>query len=475
MSDQEIKRSILSAQYFRRRVLFSVLFVFGFTFFGIGTASSLDQVTLSDRDRILILAPHPDDEAIGTGGIIQRAVGAGIPVKVVYLTNGENNELAFLVYKKRPILGSAGLLKMGELRRQESLGAMLSLGLKESQLVFLGYPDFGTSEIFTKYWGETRSFKSILAHVTAVPYPEAFSYRSSFKGESILNDIKKVLLDFEPTKIFVTLPADTNPDHRAYYLFLQVALWDLDGWIASPQIYSYVIHVVGWPVPRGYFPELSLNIPPAFMDAQLIWSSIDLTPQEITKKKEALDFYKSQNAYNPRYLYTFVRKNELFGRFEDISLHESHDNILWEEHVSSQKITSHMAEEGRPDRNIIRSVTYAQKDGKLFIRLLVNRWESQVASINLFLIGYKGGTDFYKMPKLRINIRFDRFVSVFDRLNRVFIKSLNFSHQHNVLMLEVPLSVLGDPEKILSSAKTSIADLPHETTPWRTILIDKHH
>ena len=84
---------------------------------------------LSPKDRVLILAPHPDDEAVGTAGIIQKAVAEKIPLRIVYLTFGENNELAFLVFKKHPILTRKGLLLMGQTRRQETVEAMQSLAL----------------------------------------------------------------------------------------------------------------------------------------------------------------------------------------------------------------------------------------------------------------------------------------------------------------------------------------------------------
>ena len=61
--------------------------------------------TLSNNDRILILAPHPDDETIGTGGIIQEALRLNIPIKVVYFTNGDNNEVSFIIYERRFFLG----------------------------------------------------------------------------------------------------------------------------------------------------------------------------------------------------------------------------------------------------------------------------------------------------------------------------------------------------------------------------------
>ncbi len=54
----------------------------------------------NNADRVLILAPHPDDEDIGCAGVIQRALKSGAKVKIMYLTNGDHNEFAFIVYEK---------------------------------------------------------------------------------------------------------------------------------------------------------------------------------------------------------------------------------------------------------------------------------------------------------------------------------------------------------------------------------------
>ena len=54
-------------------------------------------------DRILILAPHPDDEAIACAGVIQNALKAGSSLRVAYLTNGDHNQFAFIVFEKRLI------------------------------------------------------------------------------------------------------------------------------------------------------------------------------------------------------------------------------------------------------------------------------------------------------------------------------------------------------------------------------------
>ena len=162
---------------------------------------------LKETDRILILAPHPDDETIGAAGIIQEAVARKLPVKVVYLTNGDSNELAFIVYEKRLVFKSSGAIAMGKLRHDEAIAAMSSLGVSPENMIFLGYPDAGTLTIFQQYWGVTAApFKSLLTRVRNVPYQHSYSFGAPYVGESILRDLKSVLLDFKPTRIFVSHP-----------------------------------------------------------------------------------------------------------------------------------------------------------------------------------------------------------------------------------------------------------------------------
>ena len=64
----------------------------------------MDAVTLSGTDRVLVLAPHPDDEVLGAGGVIQQAVAQKLPIKIVFLTYGDSNQWSFLLYRKHPVV-----------------------------------------------------------------------------------------------------------------------------------------------------------------------------------------------------------------------------------------------------------------------------------------------------------------------------------------------------------------------------------
>src|SRR6478672_1921631 len=81
---------------------------------------ALAPLHLAGTDRILVLAPHPDDEVLGTGGVLQEAARRGLPVRVAFLTCGDSNEWSFLAYARRPVLLPKAVLAMGEIRQREA-------------------------------------------------------------------------------------------------------------------------------------------------------------------------------------------------------------------------------------------------------------------------------------------------------------------------------------------------------------------
>ena len=82
------------------------------------TPATWPEIELRANDRILVLAPHPDDESLACGGVIQRALNSGLPVHVLFLTLGDNNEWSFMVYRKRPELSPSQVRSMGEVRQR---------------------------------------------------------------------------------------------------------------------------------------------------------------------------------------------------------------------------------------------------------------------------------------------------------------------------------------------------------------------
>jgi len=415
--------------------------------------SVLEPIQRSDR--ILILAPHPDDETIGCAGVIQEAVRVGADTRVVFLTNGDHNQFSFIVYEKRIILRKGAFIHMGELRRREAVNAMGVLGLPKSKLIFLGYPDFGTFTIFERYWQAKRPFKSLLTRISSVPYPENFSYGSLYVAENILRDLKELLLRYKPNKIFVSHPADTNSDHKAFYLFLQVALQDLSGKLPlSLKVYTYLIHAYDWPLPRHYHPELPLIPPKIFQNGQIQWYSFKLTPQQVKRKHQALLCHKTQTCSSAFYLLSFVRQNELFGDYSPVELvlgtcskdspHYSDSfNSFFNSAANKNIENSQGLEVGFGDK-----VNYGIDDSsKFLIKITKDKGINRRFNSLVYIFGYNHSQNFANMPKLRIYYRYNRIIC-FSGGKRISSSDITFELKPEEFLLRIPLEKLGNPEII---------------------------
>jgi len=466
---------------FKRLSFILLFFILGF---GYCLADSTTQAQtqgikaiepIAKDGRILILAPHPDDETIGCAGIIQQALSKGAQVRVVYLTNGDHNQLAFIVFEKRLTLRQGEFIHMGEVRRSEAIKAMKLLGLSDKDLVFLGYPDFGTFAIFSKYWQESKPFKSLLTRISSVPYKKNLSYGAPYKGESILSDLKKVLLDFKPNKIFVSHPADTNVDHKTLYLFLQIALRDLNKDIPRPEVYPYLVHCVGWPLPRRYHPELILIPPKQFSDSQVKWLEFGLTPEQLNKKHGAILCYKSQTESSAFYLLSFVRQNELFGDYPAVELEKQ---VSLKEKAVSFFGFSNMFDDSDIDTlagldkllGIKGQVSYAVVDNSILIRIEKAEEVNRKFSLMLYLFGYSDKVPFAEMPKIRIITKNNKF-KVFERRKMIKTEGISLELKPKELIFKIPLEILGNPEFILTSIKAYRGVLPVDAIAFRKIEI----
>jgi len=89
---------------------------------------------------ILVLAPHQDDEAIGAGGALILASAAGVPIHIVFVTDGE--EHGFFNIIESPVAtilnnigGTEAVLKMAAKKRKTVLVVSTSEVYGKSQSV----------------------------------------------------------------------------------------------------------------------------------------------------------------------------------------------------------------------------------------------------------------------------------------------------------------------------------------------------
>ncbi|MCX5709315.1 MAG: PIG-L family deacetylase [Candidatus Omnitrophica bacterium] len=422
-------------------------------------------------ERVLILAPHPDDEDIGCGGVIQRALKAGAQVKVTYLTCGDNNIFSIIFYNKPfflfrlLFLRNKDFVDLGHQRVHEAINAMKILGLNEKDLIFLGYPDHGTNQMFIYSWNHEKPYRSSFSGHSNVPYQESMGYKKEFTADNVIEDIKNVISSYKPDKIFVSSSSDVNGDHWAYYLYTMMSLADLNKEVPAPKIYPYLVHAPGWPLPRHYHPDLEIGPPLKFFGdvyPLINWRQLKLTDEEIDKKYKAMLAYDSQVRVSSFYLMSFVRQNELFGDFPRIILKKQSSSRAPVKQDKDIVFTSDMQWTG-----------YAVIDDCLWVKIRKPREIKQRLNVFFGIFGYRDDVSFAKMPNILVRIKYKRF-SIFNAtLGRyIDVDGASLDINPESVIFKIPLSALGDPKGFLFGLETPAEYLPLGCTAFRMISIE---
>lgn len=268
--------------------------------------------TLNDPGaRVLIIAPHPDDETLAAAGIIQRAAARRAALRVVIVTPGDHFFTAARMLTKKKHVDPADLACLGRVRKDESRSALKVLGVDSDQITFLEHPDGRMMRL----WEQSEQ---CTAGSTGPRINDRKQLDSSVGGEQrrqLLDELSRIIGDFQPTDIYYPSVQDRHPDHRAVHHFVQGAL---DSPLASNRCqvreHCYLIHNEKdrWP----YFPSLSRVLPlvPPYnlLHDGTSWEVFSLRRDEVAKKDLAVRRYRTQlDATKGRYL-IYVRREEIF-------------------------------------------------------------------------------------------------------------------------------------------------------------------
>jgi LmbE family N-acetylglucosaminyl deacetylase len=91
-----------------------------------------DAATIVSGAPVLVLAPHPDDEVLGCGGLCLALAEAGIPVAVLFLTDGTGSHPGSHAYPPE---------RLRDLREAEARAACAILGIAPDRVGFLRLRD----------------------------------------------------------------------------------------------------------------------------------------------------------------------------------------------------------------------------------------------------------------------------------------------------------------------------------------------
>lgn len=286
---------------------------------------------VGQNERLLVIAPHPDDETIGAGGLIQRVLEQNGTVRVVLMTAGDGYVEAVTREAHQPKPRPDDFIAYGERRMKESRAALRGLDHGRIRLQLLGFPDGGLDGLLRAHWAPGKPARSKTTDASDPPYDaEVVDPSIPYDGADLRRELGSVIAEARPTIVALPDPLDTHPDHHATGVFSLLAIGDwLNGntegepKLASapspPRILAYLVHWPDWP-PGGEgktFSEKderhSLLLPHDLPHRAPGPVSLRLTDHEIEQKREAMARYSSQQAVMPSLLAAFVRRTEPFS------------------------------------------------------------------------------------------------------------------------------------------------------------------
>jgi LmbE family N-acetylglucosaminyl deacetylase len=148
----------------------------------------------------LVFAPHADDETLGCGALIARKRNDGLPVDVIFITDGSAS------HPGHPRLAPA---EIAALRRREARAALAFLGVESEAIHFLDAPDGQLPTL------PPRQRREIVLRLT------------------------ELLLALKPQEIFLPCSPDGSSEHEAAFVLIheavrrsgsQVQVWQYPVW-----------------------------------------------------------------------------------------------------------------------------------------------------------------------------------------------------------------------------------------------------
>jgi LmbE family N-acetylglucosaminyl deacetylase len=217
--------------------------------------------SFSKSDKVLVVAPHPDDESLGTGGLLQRIFAQKIPVRIVFVTNGENNPWAQRCWERRWQIGPNERVRWGQRRREEALNAICSLGGKPDCARFLNLPDLGTTRLLMQ--GDPQLSVLIIAEIQ----------------------------EWQPTVALIPTMLDAHPDHSALSVAFSIALDSVGG--STIRVWEYLVHKPKVPISQEQVRLL-------------------LSTEEVERKRRAILCHETQVALSRGRFTSFAKIEEAY-------------------------------------------------------------------------------------------------------------------------------------------------------------------
>lgn len=205
--------------------------------------------------KVIVLAPHPDDEVLGCGGVIRKHVESGDFVTILFLTDGR--------WGKKP---NEEPHHVAELRQREAISASRILGTAET--VFLGRED---------------------GCLTA--------------DKETIDEVQKIIISRQPNIVYAPHPFEPHRDHQATYEIAETVLRGINfkG--------SLMLYEVWKPIEHNVIVNITDVMVYKLMALRCYSSQLAL--HDYVDMIKSLNRYRMLQVVNRKYLLPFMKRERL--------------------------------------------------------------------------------------------------------------------------------------------------------------------
>lgn len=406
---------------------------------------------IKSSDRIIIFSPHPDDETLANSAIIRNAVKKNATILIVMMTNGDAYPPEYLnaFLKSKNNTNYKG--NIGELRHNEVLNAIKVLGLNESNIIFLGYPDSGLKELLLNNWDYNHLFKKSTGSNTFDHSPYVFSYEKNapYCGANVAKNLDQIMDSFKPNIIFIPDDGDDHQDHWATSAFVRYVAVE-NGY--NSDMYNFLVHKgISWPDPFKYSPDDELLPPDEIFELDAKWMKASLNKADEILKEDAVKSHESQIYGTKDLLESFIRTNEFFSDYPMITLQKESGNYSLKQGMPKSSFKDLKMDSNTLKLQAPEDLTAAgliKDDHNLNIILQSKHYSNNY--IYVFHLFLYDGRQFNRIDIEATNGSAKFISKASNNLNNS--QTITVQNDNNLMGLKIPLTFLKDTKNILMTA-----------------------
>lgn len=433
----------------------------------------MDELDLPDgNSRVLVFAPHSDDEALGSGNLIKKSIENGAQVKVVLATNGDGFTRAVAIENVTPTPTAEEYIKYGYIRQAESTAALESLGVKPDNIIFLGFPDRGISKMWSTNWSSAKPYFSSFTRTSVSPYSNSYSPKAPYAGEIMFQNLASIIEDYKPTHVIYPHPNDRHPDHWAVNVFVKYTMKCMN---YSPEHeWLYLVHRGDWPTPLKRNRNIFLVPPMSLYNIGTKWMALSMSDIDIEDKSGIFKLYKSQIKRIGLLMSAFERKNELFGEYDNIVLAKGQRR---DPDITASDANTVVKDPSRDALNlevdtasdILGLNSEISTEGNLHAFILLNKKPDGITTYHLNLVFFDSG----KAKPLSLVIKRHSLNTILQRETSITgIEGIQSSIEKETLHIMIPKEKFGDCDGILINAETFVGYYYMDRSAWRMLDVE---